>query len=78
MKKTSVYLSDDEAERLRRFALATGRPQSDLIRRGIELVINGQSQSQRIFRSMGKGHGGGAPYAPWTAEELHDSALGRR
>jgi Arc/MetJ-type ribon-helix-helix transcriptional regulator len=38
MKKTTVYLSDEEAASLQRAASATGLSQSELIREGIRLV----------------------------------------
>jgi Arc/MetJ-type ribon-helix-helix transcriptional regulator len=39
MRKTTVYLSDDEVEGLRRVAAETGASQSDLIRRGLRAVL---------------------------------------
>src|SRR3989304_1369166 len=39
MRKTSVYLTDDEAEGLRRLAVREGRPQAELIREGVRKVI---------------------------------------
>ena len=77
MKKTSVYLSDEEAERLHRMALSSGRPQSELIREGIRRVI-GESAPRRAFRSLGKGRGGGRPYARWKGEDLYKKAIGQR
>lgn len=35
MRKTSVYLDDEQAERLARFSRAEGRPQSQIIREAI-------------------------------------------
>ncbi len=76
MRKTSVYLSDDDARRLSRVAALRGRPQSELIRDGIRQVI-GAPDTQRRFRSLGKGHGGGKPYAAWKSRDLLRKAIGR-
>ena len=77
MRKTSVYLTDTEAEQLREVAARAGRPQAELIREGVRRVI-AESGTAREYRSLGKGHGGGRPYEPWSPEELHDKAMGRR
>jgi hypothetical protein len=71
MKKTSVYLSDDEDEALRQAAEATGVARSDLIREGIRAVVVGQMARPRTFHSMGRGHGGAAKPRRWSAEELY-------
>lgn len=78
MRKTSVYLTDDEAEGLRRVAIREGRPQAELIREGVRRVIADVEAQPRIFRSMGAGHGGGRPYEAWDPAELHEKRLGRR
>ena len=78
MRKTSVYLTDDEAEGLRRASTATGRSQSELIRDGIRQVLVAAGIERRTFKSLGKGRGGGAPYAPWDPDELHAKVMGRR
>lgn len=78
MRKTSVYLSNEEAERLRLTALREGRPQAELIREGVRRVIDEAQRKPRVFHSMGKGHGGGRPYEPWDADELYKKVMGRR
>ena len=78
MRKTSVYLTDDEAAGLKRAALATGRSQSELIRDGVRRVLMAAGIELRKFKSLGKGHGGGAPYAPWDSDEPHAEVMGRR
>jgi len=35
MRKTSVYLDDEQADRLARLALAEGRPQAEIVREAI-------------------------------------------
>ncbi len=77
MHKTSVYLTVGEAERLRRAAARTGRSQAQLIRDGVRLVTADEEPGPRVFHSLGKGHGGGAPYRAWDAQELHRSVTGR-
>jgi hypothetical protein len=76
MRKTSIYLSDDEAEGLRRLASATGRSQADLIREGVRSVLTGEDADRRVFHSMGKGRGGGRPYAPWASDRLYRKVVG--
>jgi hypothetical protein len=75
MRKTSVYLSDEEAEGLRRAARATGRSQAELIREGIRHVL--LADGARRFHSMGKGRGGGRSYEHWDQDELYHAAMGR-
>jgi hypothetical protein len=77
MHKTSVYLTSDEAELLRRAAARTGRSQAQLIREGLRLVTGEERPTPRVFHSLGKGRGGGAPYRTWDAEELHRAVTGR-
>jgi predicted transcriptional regulator len=71
MRKTSVYLDDDEAERLKRVAASTGRPQAELIREGVRRVIATAQHDARKFRSLGKGRGGAAGGTTWSAAELY-------
>jgi hypothetical protein len=76
MKKTSVYLTDEEAEGLRRVAMATGKSQAELIREGVRHVID-TAGGAREFRSLGKGRGGREPYTPWNPDELYTKVMGR-
>jgi hypothetical protein len=77
MNKTSVYLTPEESLHLKRTAARTGRSQAELIREGVRLVTAETGETQRSFRSLGKGHGGGAPYSRWDADDLHGSVTGR-
>jgi hypothetical protein len=40
MKKTTIYLEDDEAERLQALSARTGKPQTALIREGLRRVLS--------------------------------------
>jgi hypothetical protein len=71
MRKTSVYLSEEEAGGLRRASSVSGRPQADLIREGVRLVVAEQTGGKRKFHSMGVGHGDGTPFRRWTAKEIY-------
>lgn len=86
MRKTSVYLTDDEAEGLRRLAAREGRPQAELIREGVRHVIAEIEAAPRTFRSLALGRGGeraGARNAAgddrvprWSSEELYRKTMG--
>jgi predicted DNA-binding protein len=79
MRKTSVYLTEDEAEGLRRLAVREGRPQAELIREGVGKVIAELDAKPRAFRSLGAGRGGGASKpAAWTSDDLYRKRMGRR
>ena len=73
-----MYLTEDEAEGLRRLSGATGRSQADLIREGVRSLLSGEDASRRTFHSMGKGHGGGRPYSRWRSDELYRQVTGGR
>ena len=75
MRKTSVYLNDEEANGLRRAASVSGRPQADLIREGVRLVVAEQTVGRRKFHSLGKGSGDGTPFTHWTAEDLYKKSF---
>lgn len=77
MRKTSVYLTNDEAEELRRVSIREGRPQAELIREGVRHVIAEAGVERRMFRSMAKGRGGGEPYRKWGAN-VYDKVMGKR
>lgn len=78
MRKTSVYLSVDEAEGLRRVAARQGRPQAEVIREGVRRMIAGADSDGREFRSLGKGRGGGRAFEPWSGVAVYDEVMGRR
>jgi Arc/MetJ-type ribon-helix-helix transcriptional regulator len=75
VKKTSVYLSDEDAAELRALSRSTGRPQAELIREAIRRVL--ARKPKRVFHSMGKGRGGGDPFRHWDADELYRKRTGR-
>lgn len=76
MRKTSVYLNDDEAEGLLRVANRTGRSQAELIREGVRRVVAELEAGPRVFHSLGVGEG--PPYETWSADELYEKVMGRR
>jgi hypothetical protein len=76
MRKTSVYLTDEEAEGLRRVAVREGRAQAELIRDGVRRVLAEAESEGREFRSLGKGRGGGKPYEAWSAAAVYDEVMG--
>jgi hypothetical protein len=78
MRKTSVYLTDEEAEGLRRLAVREGRPQAELIREGVQRVIAEVGSKPRTFRSLGAGRSDGGKPARWTSGELYRKAMGER
>jgi Arc/MetJ-type ribon-helix-helix transcriptional regulator len=78
MRKTSVYLTDAEAEGLRRASMRAGRSQSELIREGVRLVIRTADAQPRTFRSLGRGRGDGRPAAGWDADALLRRVMGER
>lgn len=76
MRKTTVYLNEDEAEGLRRMAAASGESQAELIREGVRrLLTRGR---RRRFHSMGKGQGDGRPRPEWSSDEVYRKARGAR
>lgn len=78
MRKTSVYLTDDEAEGLHRVAAREGRPQAELIREGVRRVIADADSGPRTFHSLGKGRGGGLAYEPSPAAGVYNKVMGER
>ncbi len=71
MRKTSVYLSDSDAERLAYLAEREGRPQAAIIRDAIaryEPPVVGD----RNFGMMGAGRGDGRSVADIPDEELYE------
>ena len=78
MRKTSVYLTQDEVEGLRRLAVREGRPQAELIREGIRRVIADTGEQQRRFRSLGVGASGRHKPGRWSSDEVYRKTRGER
>lgn len=76
MKKTSIYLTEEEAESLKEASRRSGRSQSELIREGIRVVVRATGRHRRVFHSMGKGHGTGAPYQEIDPDDLYRHVMG--
>lgn len=70
-----MYLSEEEAEALRALSRATGRPQAELIREGIQTVLG--HRPERKFHSLGKGNSQTARPRRWDADELYRRRTGR-
>ena len=75
MRKTTVYLGEDEAEGLRRLAAATGESQAELIRKGVRRLL-GEDQGRKFY-SMGKGVGAGEVRPRWSSDALREKTLGQ-
>jgi ribbon-helix-helix CopG family protein len=78
MKKTSVYLTEEEAGDLRRLAVREGKPQAELIRDGVRRVIADAAHKPRAFRSLGMGRGGGEAVVRWDPSKVYDKAMGKK
>jgi Arc/MetJ-type ribon-helix-helix transcriptional regulator len=78
MHKTSVYLNDDDAEGLRRAAATMGQSQADLIRAALRKMLADLEARPKVFRSLGRGRGGGAPYSAWRSDDLYRRVMGDR
>ncbi|HEY4227066.1 MAG TPA: ribbon-helix-helix domain-containing protein [Candidatus Limnocylindrales bacterium] len=76
MRKTSVYLTQDEVEGLRQLAVREGKPQAELIREGIRRMITDTATPARSFRSLAAGASGGRKPGRWTSDELHRKTRG--
>jgi Arc/MetJ-type ribon-helix-helix transcriptional regulator len=75
MRKTTVYLYEEEVEGLRLLSGATGESQAELIREGVRRLL--REEVSRKFHSMGKGEGTGEPRPRWNPDAVHEKTLGR-
>jgi hypothetical protein len=73
MRKTTVYLDEEEAEALRQLAHSRGVSQAALIRDAIRQAV--AKLPARRFRSLGRGIGTGGPTPRWTADDLYDDVF---
>ena len=69
MRKTSVYLSEELAERLARLARETGRSQADILRAAIA-AYQPPSSAGRVFAIDGCVTGDGSSVADIDEDEL--------
>ena len=69
MKKTSVYLDDEHAARLRRAAEAEGRSQAEIVRDAI-ILYTSRAHGPRTFAMSGVAEGPGGSIADLSEEEL--------
>ena len=75
MRKTTVYLNEEEVEGLRLLASVTGESQAQLIRKGVRRLL--QEGVSRKFHSMGMGEGPGEPRPRWSPDVVREKTLGR-
>jgi predicted transcriptional regulator len=69
MKKTSLYLPPEHAERLKQLAEAEGRSQAEIVREAILLYAN-RATLPRTFIMAGIAEGPGGSIADMPEEEL--------
>ena len=69
MKKTSVYMTEAERERLARLARLEGLPQAEIIRRAIASYVP-ESRGDRDFLMARSGRGPGDSVADIPEDEL--------
>jgi predicted transcriptional regulator len=69
MRKTSVYLDEEQAERLARLSRHEGRPQAEILREAVATYQPKPSQD-RNFALAGSGRGDGSSIADVPEEEL--------
>lgn len=70
MKKTTVYLSEEAAEKLLHAATSTGRPQAEIVRDAITEYV-AKIEPKRKFRSAGAGSSGRKKGTSIANEDLH-------
>lgn len=69
MRKTSVYLDEQQAERLARLASQEGRSQAEILREAVARYEPEPSQD-RSFALAGSGRGDGSSIADLPEEDL--------
>ena len=69
MRKTSVYLSDEDRARLARLAKARGRSQAEIMREALT-VLEGTQRPERKFAMAGVVAGDGTDISEIPEEEL--------
>jgi predicted transcriptional regulator len=74
VRKTTVYLNDEQAAALRQLAAASGKSQAELIREAIQKAVS--DLPARRFRSLGLGQGTGKATPRWKATQVYDKAFG--
>jgi hypothetical protein len=73
MRKTTVYLNDEEVEALRQLAAATGQSQAEVIRAAIRHAAT--QAPPRRFRSLGQGAGPDGTTPRWDSADLYAKRL---
>ena len=75
MRKTTVYLADDEADGLRRLAANAGKSQAELVREGVRRLLD--QRGERRFHSLGLGKGPGRAAPRWRADAVYRETMGK-
>ncbi|MDQ2759492.1 MAG: ribbon-helix-helix domain-containing protein [Actinomycetota bacterium] len=70
MERTTIYLSTDEAEGLRRVSAQTGTSESELIRRGLRTVLELAPQASAAPGEESRSSRASRP-RPWTSFGHH-------
>jgi hypothetical protein len=69
MRKTSVYLDEDQARRLARLAREEGRSQAEVLREAVA-TYQPRPSRDRNFALAGSGHGDGSSIVDVPQEDL--------
>ena len=75
MRKTTVYLTEEEPERLRRFSDEAGKSQAELVREGVRRLLG--RRGKRKFHSLGLGKGTGKPAPRWRSDAVYRESVGK-
>ena len=75
MRKTTVYLGDDDAEGLRRLADEVGKSQAELVREGVQRLLG--QRRKRKFYSLGLGKGPGRRAPRWRSDAVYRETMGK-
>ncbi len=75
MRKTTVYLADDEAHGLRRLSVEAGKSQAELVREGVRRLLG--QRGKRKFHSLGLGKGTGKPAPRWRSDAVYLETIGK-
>lgn len=75
MRKTTVYLTEEDADGLRRLSDEAGKSQAELVREGVRRLLG--QRGKRKFHSLGLGKGTGKPAPRWRSDAVYRESMGR-